>query len=86
MPKPSAMNRAPMEIDSFGPFLSIKEPDGQAKKITNIPIREINRCASQSGTINCVSKVFNIGDNANQFAPYAKITNQNIPTTAQRYP
>ncbi len=85
IPKPRAMKNPPIDIDSFGPFLSISAPAGQAKKITNIPIRESKRCASQSGMRKFVSKVFNIGDNANQFAPYAKITNQNIPTVTQRY-
>jgi hypothetical protein len=80
------MNRAPMDIEIFGPFLSMSVPAGHAKKITNIPMSDNNRCDCQLGIENDPSKVFSIGDNANQFAPYAKITNQKIPTTAQRYP
>jgi hypothetical protein len=63
------MKNAPMEIEIFGPLLSISAPAGQAKKMTNMPISESKRCDSQLGIEKFPSNVFNMGDNANQFAP-----------------
>jgi hypothetical protein len=64
------MNKVPMDMESFGPFLSVNDPAGQAKKITNIPIREINKGVCQVFVIpNVVLNSPSIGDNANQFAP-----------------
>jgi hypothetical protein len=81
------MKTAPIEIESFGPFLSVRDPAGQAKNITNIPIRESSKGACHVLVIpNVVLNSPSIGDNANQFAPYAKIKNQNMPTITQRYP
>jgi len=86
IPNPIAMNNAPMEMESFGPFLSVNDPAGQAKKITNIPMRDSKSGVCQEFVIpkevlNSPSK----GESANQFAPKAKITNQNVPTMTQRY-
>src|SRR5271157_5807026 len=84
-PNPAIIKNAPIDIDDFGPFLSIREPAGHARRITNIPMREINKFDSHAWTLNWVSKTPNIGAKANQFAPNANITNQNAPTIAQRY-
>jgi len=85
-PNPTIIKNAPIDIDDFGPFLSTSEPAGQAKKITNTPMRDINKCDCQPWIPNRASKNANMGDTANQFAPNANITSQNAPTIAQRYP
>ena len=82
---PIIMKKAPMDVEILGPFLSISEPAGHARNITDIPMRERRRLDCHAWMLNRVSKFPSMGARANQFDPKANITNQNAATMAQRY-